>query len=43
MATVMKGLRTPRGDAGGGVYRGEGKVMVRRMRWGGGGGSEIES
>lgn len=34
MATVMKGLRTPRGDAGGGVYWGEGRVMVRGMRGG---------
>lgn len=42
MATVMKGLRTPWGDWGGGalagVEVGEGRVMVKRM-----GGAEIES
>lgn len=35
MATVMKGLRTPWGDGGGGalagVELGEGRVMVKRM------------
>ena len=44
MATVMKGLRTPSGDGGGGgvwagVEEGERRVMVKRM----GGGAEIES
>lgn len=43
MATVMKGLRTPSGDGGGGgvwagVEEGERRVMVKRM-----GGAEIES
>lgn len=42
MVTVMKGLRTPWGDAGGGVVavveEGEGRVMVKRI-----GGSEFES
>lgn len=40
MATVMKGLRTPRGDAGGGVCWGEGRVMVRGM---GGGGQKLKA
>lgn len=38
MATVMKGLRTPWGDAGGGVYWEEGRVMVR----GRGGGQKLK-